>query len=303
MAETERYIGTYFRLGLQYKQIMLILKSQHDINLSMRTLERCLFRMGLTRRKRYTDLLQLALFVQEELETYGQLHGYRWLHNFSKAKGLVCRREDIRILLGLLDPEGVAVRLQKRLRRRIYFSRGPNYLWHMDSYDKLKPYGICINGCIDGYSRYVVWLEAYKTNSDPKVIAGYFTKAVLTYGGCPSRIRADKGTENGHVEVFQKFFRRNHTDEFAGEKSFIYGPSTRNQRIEAWWLVARKHGGQFWMDLFCKLEADGHFTGSFLDKNLIQFCFMNVIQVRFSCQLYFYGERNQKAQSLSMTVI
>ena len=28
--------------------------------------------------------------------------------------------------------------------------QGPNYLWHMDSYDKLKPYGISIHGCIDG---------------------------------------------------------------------------------------------------------------------------------------------------------
>ena len=28
--------------------------------------------------------------------------------------------------------------------------QGPNFLWHCDGYDKLKPYGLCIHGCIDG---------------------------------------------------------------------------------------------------------------------------------------------------------
>jgi hypothetical protein len=44
---------------------------------------------------------------------------------------------------------------RKRLKRRIYCC--PNYLWHFDAYDKLKPYGICIHGCIDGFcSKHVV---------------------------------------------------------------------------------------------------------------------------------------------------
>ena len=29
--------------------------------------------------------------------------------------------------------------------------KGPNYVWHMDRYDKLSPYGLAIHGCIDGY--------------------------------------------------------------------------------------------------------------------------------------------------------
>lgn len=33
----------------------------------------------------------------------------------------------------------------------------------MDGYDKLKPYGIAISGCIDSFSHYVVWMEAYTT--------------------------------------------------------------------------------------------------------------------------------------------
>ena len=71
----------------------------------------------------------------------------------------------------ILDPEGIAARKRHRLRRRQYKSKGPNFVWHIDSYDKLKPYGIAINGCIDGFSINFVWLEASTTNIDPKVVA------------------------------------------------------------------------------------------------------------------------------------
>ncbi|XP_030578347.1 uncharacterized protein LOC115796976 [Archocentrus centrarchus] len=148
----------------------------------------------------------------------------------------------------------------------------------MDSYDKLKPYGIGINGCIDGFSRYVVWMEAYRTNNDPKVIADYFITSIARLGGCPERLRADRGTENGHVENMLVFLRRNHTDSFARDRSFVYGRSTANQRIEFWWGILRKQSAQFWINLFQTLQDDGHFSGDFLDKSLIQFCFLNLVQ-------------------------
>jgi hypothetical protein len=38
-------------------------------------------------------------------------------------------------------------------------------------YDKLSPSGIGISECIDRFSRYMLWIEAYQTNRDPKLIA------------------------------------------------------------------------------------------------------------------------------------
>lgn len=57
-----------------------------------------------------------------------------------------------------LDPARVD-RGRKTVRRRYYF-KGPNYVWHMNSYDKLKFYGIAIGGCIDDFSRKIVLLHA-----------------------------------------------------------------------------------------------------------------------------------------------
>lgn len=48
----------------------------------------------------------------------------------------------------------------------------------MDAYDKLTPYGIAISGCIDGFSRKIIWLRVGRTASNPKVIAGYYIQAV-----------------------------------------------------------------------------------------------------------------------------
>ncbi|CAG9763543.1 unnamed protein product [Ceutorhynchus assimilis] len=148
----------------------------------------------------------------------------------------------------------------------------------MDSYDKLKPYGICINGCIDGFSRHIIWLRLGRTSSDPKVIAGYYLDAVRLTGGCPKTVRSDMGTENGLVERIQKTFHQSFNTERCDRPSFLYGKSTHNQRIGSWWGMLRKHCVQFWMNLFQSLKDENFFQGTTLDKMLIQFCFSKIIE-------------------------
>lgn len=91
------------------------------------------------------------------------------------------RRDTVMNVLREVDPHGVEMRRRRRINRRVYSSLGPNHVWHVDgcvlqtykiylsvhgfiaciriwihvlfllSYDKLKPYGFSIHGCIDGY--------------------------------------------------------------------------------------------------------------------------------------------------------
>ncbi|KAF7641743.1 hypothetical protein LDENG_00273040, partial [Lucifuga dentata] len=98
-------------------------------------------RLGLFRRKNQTDLPEVLTFVQREITTTGQLQGYRWLHLRAVQLGFVVSQDTIRRIIKLANPEGVELRRARR---------GPNALWHVDGYDKLKP-----SGCIDGFSRYV----------------------------------------------------------------------------------------------------------------------------------------------------
>ena len=67
----------YFRLGLSYKEILSALALSHDTVISMRTLKRWLSTQNLFRRKNYTDVVDVALFINEQLKECGRLHGYR----------------------------------------------------------------------------------------------------------------------------------------------------------------------------------------------------------------------------------
>ena len=80
--------------------------------------------------------------------------------------GIVVKREAVRVCLAKLDLEGVESRSKRRLRRIAYFSKGPNFIWHIDGHDKLKPFGFCKHGCIDGFSRRLIWLEVGPTNKN-----------------------------------------------------------------------------------------------------------------------------------------
>lgn len=73
--------------------------------------------------------------------------GYRSMAAILRQKyHLRASCETTRQILGQLDPLGVAARARHRLIRRSYVSRGPNQTWHVDGYDKLRPYGFAISG-------------------------------------------------------------------------------------------------------------------------------------------------------------
>ena len=248
----------------------------HNIVMSRRTLQRRLKQYQLYRRK-HSDLLDVALFITEAVESSSEMLGYRMMHLKCVHEGLSVSQNDVRLLLQIIDPDGVSLHSRRRLKRRKYYSRGPNFTWHFDSYDKLKPYGICINGAIDGFSRQIIWLEAHHTNSDPSLIASYYIQAVKLKQGCPKHVRCDFGTENVHVVDMHSFLLE-HNGEIP-RNAVIRGSSNHNQRIEAWWSFLRKSMSQFWMNLFQSLKENALFCGDPLDHNLIQFCFSKIIQV------------------------
>ncbi len=152
-------------------------------------------------------------------------------------------------------------------------------MWHVDSYDKLKPFGICINGATDGFSRLMIWLHAYSTNSNPKIIAGYFIEEVEKRMGTASRIHSDLGTENVTMAEMQKFLRWTMDRDGHFSNYFIHGSSNHNQRIESWWALLRKHHAQYWMNRLQEQKDNDCFSGDFLDKQLVLFTCLNIIEV------------------------
>ena len=190
-AVRDNLIVEYFHMGFNYEEILDCLLLDHEIHIGLRQLKRVLAKSNLGRRK-FSDFDDILTALEHELNGSGSIVGYRSMwqklivdHHLSVSK------EFVRHALKILDPEGVEKRSKNRLQRRQYNGKGPNFLWHLDGYDKIKPYGFCIHGCIDGYSRQVMWLEVGRTNNHPGVIANYFLNCVQRIGGTARVIRGD----------------------------------------------------------------------------------------------------------------
>ncbi|XP_046564869.1 uncharacterized protein LOC124273639 [Haliotis rubra] len=127
------------------------------------------------RRRGASNIQVVRRAVQEELNGSGAYLGCRSMRSrLQSSYGLSVPRDTVLQLQRELDPEGVEMRSRHRLSRRVYTNKGPNYLVHIDGYDKLKPFGFAIHGAICGFSRRILWLEVSNTNNNPYVVASYF---------------------------------------------------------------------------------------------------------------------------------
>ena len=225
-------LKNYFTAGFSYEEICNFLFRFHRIKITIRHLNLWLRQCNLQRRVNHSNINTVIKFIQDELKGSSSCFGYLYMLQKSRSSGLTDDKETVRLILNSLDPAGVDKRKRQKLTNREYLSFGPNYTWHIDGYDKLKGFGIAINGAIDGYSRRILWLKLSSSNNSPRVIANYYLCCIKELNLIPSVVRGDRGTEKVIVCGIQRFLRRNQTDSQSKDKSFIYGHSTTNQRIE-----------------------------------------------------------------------
>ena len=139
---------------------MKFLQKYHCTIISKSTLLKRLKNYGLSRRTCKTLSLETIREArgrfQPLIERPASFSGYRSVWHSLKMTGFHVPRYTIQTLLKDMDPERTESRRRQRLRRRVYSNPGPNFAWHIDGHDKLKPFGFAIHGAIDGYSRKVL---------------------------------------------------------------------------------------------------------------------------------------------------
>ena len=270
--DEEGLIGYYSFRGFEYEEIRLFLLKDHNTEISLSTLKRQIKRYGLKRQRPDYNIDEVKVSIQQIINGHGCLQGYRAVWHTLQLRGMRVPRIIVQQLLREIDPEGTELREVHRLRRRTYHNPGPNYAWHCDGYDKLKPFGFPIHGCIDGWSRKIMWRYVTRSNNQPNYVAAYYLDAVEEYGRCPVDLVMDLGTENGIMAGIQSFFGDD-------PDSHRYVPSPRNQRIETWWGFFRKSHSKWWINFF-KDMVDKRIVDltSDLEKECLWFCFSYLLQ-------------------------
>ena len=268
----DELIKYYFFKGYEYTDILRFLADFHDIRMSKSTLQRRLKSYGVSRRNAQYDIDAAVNEIRALLDGSECLGGYRTVWHILKMKGHQVPRTVVQLLLSQLDPEGCYLRKRHRLKRRVYRNEGPNAVWHADGYDKLKPYGFPVHGCIDGWSRKVLWLHVTRSNNYPDNIASYFLEAIQKYTGCPVKVYTDLGTENSTMAAIQCFFRND-------DDAHCYCSSPRNQRIENFWSSLRRGRTAWWINFFKDMiEEQNINTGCTFQTDCLWFCFSHLIQ-------------------------
>ena len=189
-ASLEDCIRSYWFIGYKYTSIITFLSLYHGIHITVRQLKYLInIKYNLWWRNNESAAHEIRRTVHYELNGPGCLMGYRSMTRCLRTRyNLNVSRNTVMRLLKELDPVSVEQRRARWLRRRVYRCPGPNVIWHIDGYDKRAPFGFGISGCIDGYSRRIMYLRVSSTNHDPSLISGYYMACVEQLSGCPRKV-------------------------------------------------------------------------------------------------------------------
>lgn len=269
----------------------MIMNQHHEVPTTERQMRDFFQKNNLTRKRNVSEQTVLEM-ISLELETSAKSFGYRQMTDYLSIKYKVnISRELVRQTLKEVDPEGVLERRNRTIRRRIYDTNGPLDVVHIDGNDKLKRFGFAIHGCMDGFSRKLLWLKVCTTNNDPLVIVNYYLQFLRRYKMVPQLLRMDKGTENIYCRDLQLFFTNSET-------SFLNAASTRNQRIESYWSRLKKFKLSWWIKYFDTLIREFIYTPSNnFHVEALLFCFMPVIQSELNESLKLWNSRNIRQSS------
>lgn len=125
------------------------------------------------------DQQRLNRLIELRKRHYALTMGYRRLtYHIRNDLKIWVKRGAVYHSLTVVDAEGLEERRKRRLVRRLFHADGPDEYWAYDGFDKLARWGFPIHGCVDVYSRYLLWLRVGISNRDPRWPLAYYLDAI-----------------------------------------------------------------------------------------------------------------------------
>ena len=140
------------------------------------------------------------------------------------------------------DPERLEFQCassKKKESKRYFSCDGPLNVVSLDGHEKLCGYQSCtfsvrVYGCLDTYSRKILFLRVRYSNSNSMIIGEKYLKFLHEVRTLARFIWIDCGTDPGKMATIQTYLSSKVSDLNDSVDSVIYGPSTTN-KIERWW--------------------------------------------------------------------
>ena len=218
-----------------------------SLGITTRTLRRWVDSSGFVEPLQTVSESQLDELVITNSSTNPGRIGERSTIGFLRTTSTKFSRQDVRNSLHRTDADGIKFRSIKRIKRREYSVAGPHHLWHIDGHHKLIRYGIVCHGCIDGFSRTVIYLTSSDNNKACTHLES-FLLGTIAYQ-VPSRVRGDHGGENVLIADWML------ANVGANRHSFLTGSSKHNTRIERLWKDYQDQVVSFYCNLFRYFET------------------------------------------------
>ena len=131
MMSKEELIKKYFHAGYKYTEMVDFLNAQ-GVKIKYRQLQRELKKIRLRRKNIIEDEEAICRIIAHEVCGSGRCMGYKSM--WRKIKQLYeenAYRDTVLKIMHIADPEGIASRSKRVLKRRQYVTPGPNWVWHL----------------------------------------------------------------------------------------------------------------------------------------------------------------------------
>ena len=277
--EGKAYILSLFYQGQATDEEIRISLGARNITLGLSSLRRFRYKHGMLRRWALQNREAQDQELQEKIRTviangaatnygYRNLYTYLWRHA-QETNGRTYAMKRVLKAVKTVNPRGVALRdIQANRHRQRWRPPGPNYVWSVDGHSKLDKFGIQIYACIDAYSRYIIWIYVGVSAHTSVSVGRQYLNTVKDIGLMPLMIRSDRGLETGimadihwnmRIALGDRIGPNGEPEHIPFRECYMFGKSTANQKIEAWW--ARLQDGCLirWLEFFERMLQEGSY--------------------------------------------